>query len=184
MPEAGAEFHTGDVVARYAERLWLDAPRQPLLISFEPEAVAGMQVSLPSATSRCSDLHRHIHYHVHYHVHYQLCFIPLAPLTGTLLLDKQAGAPAVHRGLKMLTFFEGWYSLTKRLECCALVAQESLWTAKSIAMPRKAGFACLAFLVNKGADLERLLNLGIDGILTDEVIAHIFLTHDMQSSLF
>merc|ERR1712065_1033 len=36
-------------------------------------------------------------------------------------------------------------------------------------MPKKAGFACLAYLVNKTADLERLLKLDIDGVLTDEV---------------
>ena len=38
-PCPGADAHTGDVVARYAQRLWLDSVKKPLLTSFSPGMV-------------------------------------------------------------------------------------------------------------------------------------------------
>ncbi len=38
-PTPGAEHHTGEVVARHADRLWNNAPVPPLLTSFRPEAL-------------------------------------------------------------------------------------------------------------------------------------------------
>lgn len=47
-PNPGTDKHTGDVVARYAARLWKDSHRKPLLSSFSPEALEAARDSEPS----------------------------------------------------------------------------------------------------------------------------------------
>jgi glycerophosphoryl diester phosphodiesterase len=46
-PTPGVEQHTGEVVAREAQRLWRDAAVPPLLTSFAPDALRGAQASAP-----------------------------------------------------------------------------------------------------------------------------------------
>lgn len=47
-PTPGAERHTGEVVARHADRLWNNAPVPPLLTSFQPEALEGALATAPN----------------------------------------------------------------------------------------------------------------------------------------
>ncbi len=47
-PTPGTERHTGEVVARAADRLWAGQPVPPLLTSFQPEALAGAQAVAPA----------------------------------------------------------------------------------------------------------------------------------------
>jgi glycerophosphoryl diester phosphodiesterase len=47
-PTPGSEAETGRVVADAAARLWADAPLQPLLSSFQAEAVAAAQAAQPA----------------------------------------------------------------------------------------------------------------------------------------
>ena len=47
-PTPGTERHTGDVVAQHAARLWQGQAVQPLLTSFDPEALEGAQASAPA----------------------------------------------------------------------------------------------------------------------------------------
>jgi len=44
-PSPGVEHHTGEVVARHADRLWNNAPVPPLLTSFRPEALQGARAT-------------------------------------------------------------------------------------------------------------------------------------------
>lgn len=46
-PTPGVEQHTGEVVARQAQRLWRDAAVPPLLTSFAPEALQGALQAAP-----------------------------------------------------------------------------------------------------------------------------------------
>ncbi len=46
-PTPGTDRHTGEVVAREAERLWAGRATPPLLSSFEPEALEGARSSAP-----------------------------------------------------------------------------------------------------------------------------------------
>ena len=46
-PSPGVEQHTGEVVARHADRLWNNAPVPPLLTSFRPEALQGARSTAP-----------------------------------------------------------------------------------------------------------------------------------------
>ncbi len=46
-PTPGLEQHTGEVVARHADRLWNDAAVAPLLTSFRPEALQGALATAP-----------------------------------------------------------------------------------------------------------------------------------------
>lgn len=47
-PTPGAERRTGEVVAQHAARLWAGAAVQPLLTSFQPEALRGAQGTAPA----------------------------------------------------------------------------------------------------------------------------------------
>jgi len=47
-PTPGTERHTGEVVARHADRLWNNAPVPPLLTSFQPEALEGALATAPN----------------------------------------------------------------------------------------------------------------------------------------
>ena len=46
-PTPGTEQHTGEVVARHAQRLWHGAAAAPLLSSFRPEALLGAREAAP-----------------------------------------------------------------------------------------------------------------------------------------
>jgi len=47
-PTPGTERHTGEVVARHADRLWNNAPVPPFLTSFQPEALEGALATAPN----------------------------------------------------------------------------------------------------------------------------------------
>jgi glycerophosphoryl diester phosphodiesterase len=46
-PTPGTDRHTGEVVARHADRLWNNAAVPPLLTSFMPDALAGAEATTP-----------------------------------------------------------------------------------------------------------------------------------------
>ncbi|MEK9804009.1 MAG: glycerophosphodiester phosphodiesterase family protein, partial [Curvibacter sp.] len=81
----------------------------------------------------------------------------------------RATAPQLPRGLLLDTLWEGWLPKAQALGCVAVVCNHALWDAATLAQARGAGLRCLCYTVNDEWAAERLLALGIDGIITDRV---------------
>ncbi|MCW5654630.1 glycerophosphodiester phosphodiesterase [Hydrogenophaga sp.] len=95
------------------------------------------------------------------------------PLLTSFQPDALAGAreaaPELPRGLLLDTLWEGWQDAATRLGCVALVCNHALWDATSVAQARGAGLRMLAYTVNDEWAADRLIRLGLDGIITDRV---------------
>lgn len=96
-----------------------------------------------------------------------------APLLTSFQPEALAGArdaaPELRRGLLLDTRWEGWLDAAARLDCVALVCNQALWDAPTVAQARGAGLRTLAYTVNDEWAAQRLLALGLDGIITDRI---------------
>ena len=79
------------------------------------------------------------------------------------------GAPQLPRGLLLDTLRESWLDAAQSLGCVAVVCHHALWNASTIAQAKGAGLRCLSYTVNDADTAGRLLDLGIDGLITDRV---------------
>ncbi len=97
----------------------------------------------------------------------------IPPLLTSFQPDALAGAcataPQLPRGLLLDTLWEGWLPKAQSLGCVAVVCNYRLWTADTLAQARNAGLRTLCYTVNEADAAQRLLDLGIDGIITDRV---------------
>ncbi len=80
-----------------------------------------------------------------------------------------AAQPQLPRGLLLHELPPDWLGIAAALRCVALVCHHLLWNADTVAQAKSAGFRLLCYTVNEAADVQRLLDLGIDGIITDRV---------------
>jgi glycerophosphoryl diester phosphodiesterase len=78
-------------------------------------------------------------------------------------------APALPRALLVDTLWEGWFAMACSLDCVAVVSNHKLMDAELIAQLHGAGLRALCYTVNDVADAQRLVGLGIDGLITDAV---------------
>lgn len=78
-------------------------------------------------------------------------------------------APDLPRGLLLDTLWAGWLDVAHSLECVAVVCNHALWDAPLVTQARSAGLRTLAYTVNDDWAAQRLLDLGLDGIITDRV---------------
>lgn len=78
-------------------------------------------------------------------------------------------APQLPRGLLLDTLWDGWRDVAQSLGCLAVVCNHALWDAATVAQARGAGLRTLAYTVNDEWAAQRLLDLGLDGIITDRV---------------
>jgi len=62
-----------------------------------------------------------------------------------------------------------WLAHAKRLHCKAVVCNHELWSTESVALAKAAGFRLLSYTVNETEEVQRLIDLGTDGIITDRV---------------
>jgi glycerophosphoryl diester phosphodiesterase len=84
-----------------------------------------------------------------------------------------AAQPELPRGL-LIHALEGqtwaqWLGQADRLQCQAIVCNYELWSADSVALAKTAGFRRLSYTVNDPKEAQRLLELGVDGLITDRV---------------
>lgn len=77
--------------------------------------------------------------------------------------------PALPRALLLDRLAPGWFDLARELGCAAVVTAYPLMDAAVIAQLHAAGLRALCYTVNDPAEAQRLLALGIDGIITDAV---------------
>ena len=57
----------------------------------------------------------------------------------------------------------------RKLDCVAVVCRHELWTPAEVADLHRAGIRCLAYTVNEAGQAQRLIEMGIDGIITDRI---------------
>jgi glycerophosphoryl diester phosphodiesterase len=85
------------------------------------------------------------------------------------LAGAQDSAPQLPRGLLLETLWPGWLVRAQALGCVAVVCEEGLWDAALMHTVCCAQLRALAYTVNDAATAQRLLALGLDGIITDRV---------------
>jgi glycerophosphoryl diester phosphodiesterase len=73
------------------------------------------------------------------------------------------------RGLLLDTLWDGWLDVARSMECVAIVCNHALWDAALVATARENRLRMLAYTVNDDWAAQRLLDLGLDGIITDRV---------------
>lgn len=148
----GEPVPTLETVARWcqSEGIWLNIEIKP---SPGTDAQTGREVAL--ATSRLWANH------------------PQKPLLTSFHTAALAAAcltaPELPRGHLLDTFWPGWFEATESTGCEAIVCNHLLWTAETVAQAKSAGLRTLAFTVNDAPRVQRLLELGLDGLITDRV---------------
>ena len=97
----------------------------------------------------------------------------LSPLLSSFSPEALQGAletaPQLPRALLLETLREGWFEQAQALGCVAVVTAHALMDADLIAQLHGAGLRALVYTVNDPTDAQRLIALGIDGIITDAV---------------
>lgn len=81
----------------------------------------------------------------------------------------RAAAPELPRGLLLDHWWEGWWDEAQALDCSAVVAHFGMLDAAAVEGLRAAGMRCLAYTVNDACEADRLLQAGVDGLITDAV---------------
>jgi len=85
------------------------------------------------------------------------------------LLGARETAPEVPRALLVDTLWPGWFEMAQSLGCVAAVTNHQLMDAELIARLHGVGMRALCYTVNDASEADRLLALGIDGLITDAV---------------
>jgi glycerophosphoryl diester phosphodiesterase len=87
------------------------------------------------------------------------------------LLGARAAASAIPRALLLDRLQPGWWEQAASLGCAAVVVQHRLVDAALVTRMHDSGLRALCYTVNDAAEAQRLLGLGIDGLITDAVAA-------------
>ncbi|NBW24476.1 MAG: glycerophosphodiester phosphodiesterase [Betaproteobacteria bacterium] len=84
-----------------------------------------------------------------------------------------AAQPELPRGLLIDALedqsWAQWLAHAKRLQCQAIVCNHALWDAGSVSAAKASGFRLLSYTVNENEEVQRLIGLGTDGVITDRV---------------
>jgi glycerophosphoryl diester phosphodiesterase len=80
-----------------------------------------------------------------------------------------AAAPAMARALLVDKLWDGWFDVARSLSCVAVVTNHQVMDAALRGQLAAAGLRALCYTVNDAADAQRLLALGVDGLITDAV---------------
>jgi glycerophosphoryl diester phosphodiesterase len=78
-------------------------------------------------------------------------------------------ASALPRALLLDSLRAGWLDEARALGCAAVVTNHAAMDADAISQLHGAGLRALVYTVNDPADAQRLIALGIDGLITDAV---------------
>jgi glycerophosphoryl diester phosphodiesterase len=97
----------------------------------------------------------------------------IKPLLSSFQPDALAAArnvqPSLPRALLLDSLRDGWLDEALALECTAIVANQRVLDAEAIAKVHAKGLKALAYTVNETEGAARLLDAGIDGLITDAV---------------
>lgn len=81
----------------------------------------------------------------------------------------RAAQPRLPRGLLLDALQGDWLGTAMALDCDAVVFNHTRLDAEVVAQVQAADMRCLCYTVNERQAADRLLALGIDGIITDRV---------------
>ena len=93
----------------------------------------------------------------------------LSSFSPEALQGAKETAPQLPRALLLDALRSGWFEQAQALGCSAVVTAFGLMDAALIARLHGAGLRALVYTVNDAAEAQRLIALGIDGIITDAV---------------
>jgi glycerophosphoryl diester phosphodiesterase len=85
------------------------------------------------------------------------------------LLGAREAAPDLPRALLVDTLWPGWFEMAMSLGCVAVISNYKVMTAEVLARLHAAGLRGLVYTVNDAAPAQALLDIGIDGIITDAI---------------
>ncbi|MGV8803979.1 MAG: glycerophosphodiester phosphodiesterase [Polaromonas sp.] len=85
------------------------------------------------------------------------------------LAGAQASAPQLPRGLLLDEWRTSCLDEARALGCVALLCHYTLWNAARVASAKAVGLRTLSYTVNDAADVQRLMALSTDGLITDRV---------------
>ena len=85
------------------------------------------------------------------------------------LLAARAAAPQLPRALLLDSLWPGWADVAAQIGCTAIVSNHKRMDAGLRQHARDAGWLAMVYTVNEPDDARRLLDLGIDGLITDAV---------------
>ena len=97
----------------------------------------------------------------------------VAPLLSSFdpeaLAAARLAAPDLPRALLLDTLRDGWFEQAQALGCVAVITHHALMDAALIGRLHAAGLRAVVYTVNEAAEAQRLIGLGIDGMITDAV---------------
>jgi len=93
----------------------------------------------------------------------------LSSFAPDALSAAREAAPALPRALLLDALAPGWLDRARGLGCAAVVTAYPLMDADVASRLHGAGLRALCYTVNDPAEAQRLLALGIDGLITDAV---------------
>ena len=100
---------------------------------------------------------------------------PVKPLMSSFAVEALQGAlatqPELPRALLLDQLWDGWLAAAQALGCIAIVCNHRLWDADTVQQVHAAGMRALSYTVNEPTDVQRLMGLGTQGIITDRVDA-------------
>lgn len=85
------------------------------------------------------------------------------------LMGAHSTAPDIPRALLLDTLWDGWFDTAQELGCVAVVTNHKLMQAALLARLHAAGLRALCYTVNERETAQALLDLGVDGLITDAV---------------
>jgi glycerophosphoryl diester phosphodiesterase len=85
------------------------------------------------------------------------------------LQGAKESAPHIMRALLLDSLWPGWFDVARALDCVAVVTNYQAMDAALVAQLHGAGLRALCYTVNDAPEVQRLLTLNIDGIITDAV---------------
>jgi len=85
------------------------------------------------------------------------------------LQGAREGAAELPRALLIDTLWPGWFEMAQSLACVACVTNYNLMDRALIEQLHGSAMRALVYTVNDPAEAQRLVALGIDGIITDAV---------------
>ncbi|MHB8949700.1 MAG: glycerophosphodiester phosphodiesterase [Rhodoferax sp.] len=95
---------------------------------------------------------------------------PLLSSFDVQSLQAAKGAqPQLPRALLLDALWSGWLEAALSLDCVAIVCDQLLWDATTVSQARSAGLHTLSYTVNEPAQAQRLIDLGLDGLITDRI---------------
>ena len=85
------------------------------------------------------------------------------------LIAAQETAPSLPRGLLLDVLWDGWLDAALGIECVAIVCNYKLWNSALVEAVHAHKMQCLSYTVNEQHHAQALIEMGIDGIITDQV---------------